>query len=124
MSTVFAALLGFNPVQHLLAHSGVLAQLPPHNAAVLTGNQFFPHLISGPFHHGLIIVFTAAALMSAVGALVSLLRGGQFYYEDWPASAGTPAPAPAARNGQAGGPVPAAPAGRPVPPLPSGTGVT
>src|SRR5262249_23323142 len=35
-------------------------------------------------HHGLIIVFTAAALMSAVGALVSLLRGGQFYYEDEP----------------------------------------
>jgi hypothetical protein len=124
VSTVFAALLGFNPVQHLLAHSGVLAQLPRHNVAVLTGNQFFPHLISGPFHHGLLIVFTAAALMSAVGALVSLLRGGQFYYDDGPAGASPPAPAPAARNGQAGGPVPAAPAARPAPPLPRGTGVT
>jgi hypothetical protein len=90
--------------------------------AVLTGNQFFPHLISGPFHHGLIIVFTAAALMSATGALVSLLRGGQFYYEDAPASAGVPAPA--ARNGQANAQAPAAPAGRPAPPLPRGTGVT
>ena len=80
VSTVFAALLGFNPVQRLLAHSGVLARLPPQKAAVLTGNRFFPHLISGPFHHGLIIVFTAAALMSLVGAVVSLLRGGQFYY--------------------------------------------
>jgi MFS family permease len=124
VSTVFAALLGFNPVQHLLAHSGVLAQLPRHNVAVLTGNQFFPHLISGPFHHGLIIVFTAAALMSATGAVVSLLRGGQFYYQDGPASAGPPAPAPAARNGQANAPVPAAPAGRTAPPLPRGTGVT
>jgi MFS family permease len=48
VSTVFAALLGYNPVQHLLAPSGVLATLPAHNVAVLTGNQFFPHLISGP----------------------------------------------------------------------------
>ena len=80
VSTVFAALLGYNPVQHLLAPSGVLATLPAHNAAVLTGTQFFPHLIAGPFHHGLIIVFTAAAIMSVVGAAVSLMRGGQFYY--------------------------------------------
>ncbi len=81
VSTVFAALLGYNPVQHLLGPSGVLARLPAHNVAVLTGNQFFPHLISGPFHHGLIIVFSAAAIMSLVGAAVSMLRGGQFYYD-------------------------------------------
>jgi hypothetical protein len=105
VATVFAALLGYNPVQHLLAPSGVLATLPAHNAAVLTGNQFFPHLISGPFHHGLIIVFTAAAAMSLVGAGVSLLRGSQFYY-DAPDGIGTAAPA-----GQAGS---AAPAGPPV----------
>jgi MFS family permease len=94
VATVFAALLGYNPVQHLLAPSGVLATLPAHNVAVLTGNQFFPHLIAGPFHHGLIIVFTAAAVMSLVGATVSLLRGGQFYY-DAPDGAGSPGGAPA-----------------------------
>jgi len=120
VSTVFAALLGFNPVQHLLAHSGVLATLPKHNVAVLTGNQFFPRLISGPFHHGLIIVFTAAALMSVIGALVSLLRGGQFYYEDKPASAGSPTPAEATGPVLSDDSVPAAPG----PPLPRGTGVT
>jgi MFS family permease len=98
VSTVFAALLGFNPVQHLLGHSGVLARLPPHKAAVLTGNQFFPHLISGPFHHGLIIVFTAAALMSLTGAVVSLLRGGQFYYGEEPHGAPKPASVPASRG--------------------------
>jgi MFS family permease len=98
VSTVFAALLGYNPVQHLLAPSGVLATLPAHNVAVLTGNQFFPHLISGPFHHGLIIVFSAAAAMSLVGAGVSLLRGSQFYY-DAPDGAGLPGPAgPPART--------------------------
>jgi MFS family permease len=95
VSTVFAALLGYNPVQHLLGPSGVLASLPPGRAAVLTGHGFFPHLIAGPFHHGLIIVFSAAAAMSLVGAAVSLLRGGQFYYDapDGPAPVGAAAPA-------------------------------
>jgi MFS family permease len=82
VSTLFAALLGYNPVRNLLAPSGVLSRLPAHNAAVLTGKQFFPHLISAPFHHGLVIVFTAAAIMAVIGALVSLLRGKQFYYDD------------------------------------------
>jgi hypothetical protein len=90
----------------------VLASLPAGRAAVLTGHEFFPLLIAGPFHHGLIIVFTAAAAMSLVGAAVSLLRGGQFYYDApdgpgqggrAPATATAPAPAAAA-------PAPAAPA--------------
>jgi hypothetical protein len=82
VSTMFAALLGFNPIQNLLAPSGVLSRLPAHNAAALTGRQFFPDLISAPFHHGLVIVFTAAAIMSVTGAVVSLLRGKQFYYDE------------------------------------------
>jgi MFS family permease len=95
VSTLFAALLGFNPVRNLLGPSGVLSRLPAHNVAVLTGRQFFPNLISAPFHHGLVIVFTAAAIMSVSGALVSLLRGKQFYYDDsaaGPAVTVTPAP--------------------------------
>ncbi len=82
VSTLFSALLGYNPVQSMLAPSGTLARLPARNAAILTGRQFFPHLISGPFHQGLIIVFSAAAAMSVLGALVSLLRGKQFYYAE------------------------------------------
>ena len=100
VSTMFAALLGYNPVQNLLAPSGVLKHLPAHNVAVLTGKEFFPHLISAPFHHGLVIVFTAAAIMSVTGAAVSLLRGKQFYYDEagvsvtaGPAATVRPAPA-------------------------------
>jgi hypothetical protein len=71
--------------------------LPAHNVAVLTGKEFFPHLISAPFHHGLVIVFTAAAIMSVTGAIVSLLRGKQFYYDE--AVTGVPAaPVPAATS--------------------------
>jgi MFS family permease len=96
VSTLFSALLGYNPVKSLLAPSGVLAKLPASNASVLTGRQFFPHLISGPFHHGLVIVFSAAIAMSLIGALVSLLRGRQFYYAEAPAGSDTAA-APEAR---------------------------
>jgi MFS family permease len=94
VSTVFAALLGVNPVQHLLRSSGVLSRLPAHNVAALTGRHFFPTLIAGAFHHGLVIVFTAAACMSLIGALVSLLRGKQFYYDDQPGPAVVPAQVP------------------------------
>jgi MFS family permease len=75
VSTLFAAFLGNNPIQHLLAPSGVLSTLPASNVTTLTGTRFFPQLISAPFHHGLGIVFVVAAIMAGVAALVSLLRG-------------------------------------------------
>jgi len=76
VSTLFAAFLGANPIGHLLAPSGVLDALPATNRATLTGTEFFPQLISEPFHHGLVTVFTAAAAMALVAALASFLRGG------------------------------------------------
>jgi MFS family permease len=89
VSTLFSALLGFNPIKSMLAPTGALARLPARNAAILTGKQFFPNLISGPFHHGLVIVFSAAIAMSVLGALISLLRGKQFYYAE-PEAVGAP----------------------------------
>ena len=110
VSTMFAALLGYNPIQNLLAPYGVLSKLPASHVAVLTGRQFFPQLISAAFHHGLVIVFTAAAIMSLAGALVSLLRGKQFYYDDTASSARStetvspngPGPSPTAGDSPAG----------------------
>jgi MFS family permease len=75
VSTLFATFLGNNPISHLLAPSGVLNTLPAHNVRALTGNEFFPSLVSGPFHHGLVIVFSAAAGMAVVAAVASVLRG-------------------------------------------------
>jgi MFS family permease len=104
VSTLFSALLGYNPIAGLLGPTGVLSKLPAHNVAVLTGHQFFPDLISGPFHHGLKIVFTAAIVMSLAGALISLLRGKQFYYaEPGPAAAGVPQASQAGQVPAAGG---------------------
>jgi len=92
VSSLFAAVLGVNPVQHLLAARGALSSLPAASQRVLTGRQFFPELISGPFQHGLSVVFGVSAALAAVAALASLLRGGRYIH---PAAADE-APLPAA----------------------------
>ena len=50
--------------------------------AVLTGKEFFPHLISGPFHHGLVIVFSMAIVVLVIAAGASLLRGKRYVYDE------------------------------------------
>jgi MFS family permease len=84
VSTLFASFLGYNPIGSLLRPSGALAHLPKSDAALLTSKEYFPHLISGPFHHGLVIVFGVAIGMSLLAAVISVLRGSQFYYDDAP----------------------------------------
>jgi MFS family permease len=78
VGTLFASLLGYNPIQQLLgptAHSLSAAQL--HR---LTGRGFFPQLISGPFHRGLQVAFTFAIVCCLVAAVASWLRGGKYHY--------------------------------------------
>ena len=80
VSSLFAAVLGVNPVQHLLQAAGVLSTLPAAASQVLTGREFFPRVISGPVHHGLVVVFSVAAALAALAALASLLRGGRYIH--------------------------------------------
>ncbi len=75
VSSLFASVLGVNPIQHLLAPTGVLVHLPAASQAALTGRAFFPALLSGPFHRGLIVVFSVSAALSVLAGLASLLRG-------------------------------------------------
>ena len=77
VGSLFAAFLGYNPMGELLAPSGVLAR-PGVNADVLTGKTFFPELITGPFHAGLMVVFGAAAAMMVIGAIASLFNPGRY----------------------------------------------
>ncbi|WP_272921396.1 MULTISPECIES: MFS transporter [unclassified Streptomyces] len=93
VSTLFATFLGDNPVGHLLG--GALDHVTAAQRATLTGHSFFPELVSGPFHHGLSIVFGVAAAMALVSALASALRGGHERAAD-----GTPqgGPAPSAKD--------------------------
>jgi len=101
VASLFAAFLGYNPVQQLLKPTGVLAHLPAHQVSVLTGRQFFPELISGPFHHGLVIVFSTAMVILVIAAGASLLRGGRYVHDEQTAPAAAEPEAPqAAAKGQ------------------------
>jgi MFS family permease len=84
VSILFAAFLGYNPIEHLVGADG-LAGVSPHDHAVLTGHSFFPHLISGPFQDGLHAAFAFAIAACLVAAAASLLRGGRHVHDDEPA---------------------------------------
>ena len=79
VGTLFAALLGYNPIQTLLG-PGVLAAVTPAQAQYLTGRAFFPELISGPFADGLTLALGFAAVCCLVAAVASALRGGRFHH--------------------------------------------
>jgi MFS family permease len=75
VSSLFAAVLGVNPLGHLLTMGGVLASLPAKAQQTLTGREYFPHLISAPFSDGLTIVFAVSAGLAFLAAAASLTRG-------------------------------------------------
>ena len=76
VSTLFAAFLGYNPAAHLLgAH--VLSHLMPDQRATITGESFFPSLITNSFKDGLHTAFKFAIVMCLLGAACSWTRGGK-----------------------------------------------
>lgn len=80
ISYLFASFLGYNPLRTLLGP--VLGQLPAAATARLTGQTFFPSLISVPFKHGLVLVLTFSIVASLIAAAASALRGGRFVHEE------------------------------------------
>src|SRR6267154_6441109 len=83
IGVLFASFLGYNPIQQLLGP--LLHQLPPAHAAYVVGRDFFPHLISAPFHSGLDAAFAFAIAANVIAAIASALTGRR-------------TPAPAARE--------------------------
>jgi EmrB/QacA subfamily drug resistance transporter len=77
VSVLFAAFLGYNPIQHLVG-THALAALSAHNRALLVGHSFFSRLISAPFRSGLHEAFAFAIVACLLGAVASLMRGGVY----------------------------------------------
>jgi MFS family permease len=81
VATLFSSFLGYNPMATLLGPH-TLASLPPAQAHALTDRNFFPQLISGPFHTALVYAFAFAIVACLVAAVASLLRGGKYHYAE------------------------------------------
>jgi MFS family permease len=101
ISVLFAAFLGYNPVQHLVG-AGALAALPTHAHSVIAGPGFFPELISGPFRDGLDTAFSFAIVACLAAAAASLMRGGLYHHAEQPAEASAPGQTPELEGQHAG----------------------
>ncbi|HVS98876.1 MAG TPA: MFS transporter [Solirubrobacterales bacterium] len=91
VASLFAAFLGYNPVEHLLGPH-VLHGLTHAQAAALTGRSFFPRLMSGPFADALATAFTFSAVACLIAAVASWLRGGKFHWSESEAEEPRPTP--------------------------------
>jgi MFS family permease len=78
VSVLFAAFLGYNPAKELIGNH-VLAHIPAHDAATISGRGFFPHLIAAPFRDGLREAFAFAIAACLIAAIASWSRGRQVY---------------------------------------------
>ncbi len=78
VGSLFAAFLGYNPIQQLLGPSA--SHLPAAKLHYLTGHSFFPHLISGAFANGLHEAFYFAATACVLAAGASWLRGKKYVH--------------------------------------------
>jgi EmrB/QacA subfamily drug resistance transporter len=75
---LFAAFLGYNPIDTILQSMGSLANsLSPTTLGVLQAPTFFPNAISGPFMSALTIAFAFAAVLCFAAAACSAMRGSK-----------------------------------------------
>lgn len=81
VGVLFSSLLGYNPIATLVGPT-VLGHLPAANAQFLTGQAFFPHLISGPFHNGLGVAFAFAIAACLLAAIASAMRGTRYVHAE------------------------------------------
>jgi MFS family permease len=88
VSSLFASVLGINPLRQLLSMGGELGKLPAEAQRILTGKEYFPDLISAPFHHGLTIVFLVSAGLAFIAGFASLARGPRSTRASGPLPAG------------------------------------
>ncbi len=73
IGVLFAAFLGYNPMQQLLGP--LVGHLSAAHAAYVTGREFFPHLITAPFKSGLGVAFAFAIAASLIAVVASALTG-------------------------------------------------
>ncbi len=79
-SALFASLIGFNPMKSLIPPSS-FSQLTPAEQTTITGNLFFPNLISPAFIYGMRLVMYFGAFISIIAAIASSQRGPRYINE-------------------------------------------
>ena len=83
-TALFAAFLGINPMKALLANlpANSTVSLSSTTLRTLEGNTWFPNAIAKSFLNALAAAFYIGAVLSIIGAAVSLLRGKRYINEE------------------------------------------
>ncbi len=83
-AALFSAFLGYNPVNAILAAlpAPLVALIPHSTLNTLTGTTWFPSTLANAFLPSLRTSFYIGALLSAIAAILSALRGGKYVHED------------------------------------------
>jgi nitrate/nitrite transporter NarK len=80
---LFAAFLGYNPVNAILVTlpKAVVAAISPATMTTLTGTTWFPTTLANAFMPSLRISFCIGALLCIIAAVLSSLTGSRFVHE-------------------------------------------
>jgi len=81
VASLFAAFLGYNPMGQLIPPAALHA-LTAAQQATVTGKEFFPSLLAGPFMVGIKIAFTISVVLYVLAAIASWLGGSTEREED------------------------------------------
>ena len=75
-AAIFAAMLGYDPISHLIPASA-LAALPPALAGRISDPHFFAGLLAQPFVTGIRVALMACVAMCIVAGVASAMRGSE-----------------------------------------------
>lgn len=73
-AAIFAAMLGYDPISHVIPAS-LLANVPPGTAAQVMDPHFFASLLAQPFVEGIRVALMVCVIMCVLAGLTSALRG-------------------------------------------------
>ncbi len=81
---LFSAFLGYNPVGAILSSlpSSLVQQISPSTLQILTSKYWFPQTIAPSFMQALHVSFYIGATLTALGLVLSALRGKRFVLEE------------------------------------------
>ena len=83
-AALFSAFLGYNPVDAILPTltTSVVSHIPNSILNILTGITWFPSTLANAFLPSLQTSFIIGAILSAIGALLSALRGERYIHDE------------------------------------------
>ena len=82
-AALFSAFLGYNPVDAILSAlpAPIVAHIPQATLNTLTGTTWFPTTLENAFIPSLRTSFYIGAILSAIAAILSVLRGERYIHE-------------------------------------------